>query len=663
MDVKEVQNEFSQQVNGGKTVQLSSSSRDRLTYISSCLIGLHVEVHVRNGSVFSGIFCTVNSKDFGIVLKMAQLIKDGSTREQKSIPETLKRPQTIIIPAREFVQIIAKNVPLSSDEFSNSNARDRRKDFMIDSVISRSNIVDVERELERWTPDVDDPECPELDNIFDGTWNRNWDQFETNETLFGVKSTFNEEFYTTKLDRGPQTRDREREASRIAREIEGEESHDLHIAEERGFKLLEGFDIDEERLKVIKEVSSISLVERLGFGMEFIVNVWIGVVALKNGAKRSICYHLERNGEQKDIVDLLKNVEQLPCKPISSSMDPNHKLGEMEDDMFYTLNLHLDFFALSLLEGLDPISGRLYVDVVKGSYAKKVKSHACQQGNTRSERKAKFLNENSSKVSVDAHIPMDDKVLVDKKRLPSPSDAPLSQQKWITMVNLQSIGPSLSPSSSMGSLSSEKSTLNPNAKEFKLNPNAKSFTPSTFRPSVPMSEGSFYYTGTVPAVPPMQTFPWALGFLSVVAVSATFAAVKSVITAQLPFGPAELFTKHHIYAVAVGPPFGTHQPVYNPQAPQLQPPQPYIHANGHMLPYGQQMIVGQPRPFYYVPTYPSALLLPAWKMFIRFEFGTSTVRCGLQRKIQSLASPKQRNCDGEAAILRCTEMLVAAGTH
>lgn len=60
---------------------------------------------------------------------------------------------------------------------------------------------------------------------------RKWDQFETNETLFGVKSTFNEELYTTKLERGPQTRELEREALRIAREIEGEETQDLHLAE------------------------------------------------------------------------------------------------------------------------------------------------------------------------------------------------------------------------------------------------------------------------------------------------------------------------------------------------------------------------------------------------------------------------------------------------
>lgn len=60
---------------------------------------------------------------------------------------------------------------------------------------------------------------------------RGWDQFEANATLFGVKSTFNEELYTTKLEKGPQMRELEKEAMRIAREIEGEDTHDLHLAE------------------------------------------------------------------------------------------------------------------------------------------------------------------------------------------------------------------------------------------------------------------------------------------------------------------------------------------------------------------------------------------------------------------------------------------------
>ena len=51
--------------------------------------------------------------------------------------------------------------------------------------------------------------------------------------LFGVKSTFDEELYTTKLERGPQMKELERKAVRIAREIEGEETRDLHLAEVR----------------------------------------------------------------------------------------------------------------------------------------------------------------------------------------------------------------------------------------------------------------------------------------------------------------------------------------------------------------------------------------------------------------------------------------------
>ncbi|OMO97929.1 hypothetical protein COLO4_14248, partial [Corchorus olitorius] len=54
-----------------------------------------------------------------------------------------------------------------------------------------------------------------------------------------------ERVYTTKLERGPQTRQLEKEAMRRAREIEGEDTHDLHLAEERGLHLHDNFDIVE----------------------------------------------------------------------------------------------------------------------------------------------------------------------------------------------------------------------------------------------------------------------------------------------------------------------------------------------------------------------------------------------------------------------------------
>jgi len=111
------------------------------------------------------------------------------------------------------------------------------------------------------------------------------------------------------------------------------------------------------------------------------------------------------------------------------------------------------------------------------------------------------------------------------------------------------------------SLSSEKSTLNPYAKEFKLNPNAKSFVPSQspLRPASPVSDGSFYF----PSVPHMHSMPGGMG---------------------------------------IGPSFA-HQPVmFNPQVAPMQSPQAYFHPNGPQ--YGQQMILGHPRPVLYMPTYP-----------------------------------------------------------
>ncbi|GAU28780.1 hypothetical protein TSUD_357650 [Trifolium subterraneum] len=123
-------------------------------------------------------------------------------------------------------------------------------------------------------------------------------------------------------------------------------------------------------------------------------------------------------------------------------------------------------------------------------------------------------------------------------------------------------GPSLSPSSSLGSLSSEKSTLNPYAKEFKLNPNAKSFVPSqaSVRPRSPVSDGSFYFPANVSSVPSMPTMPMGVG---------------------------------------VGTSFAGQQPImYNPQAAQM-PPQPYFHQNGPQ--YGQ--LHGHPRQVLYMPSY------------------------------------------------------------
>ena len=72
----------------------------------------------------------------------------------------------------------------------------------------------------------------------------NWDQFETNKRLFQVKSSYDENLYTKKIDYSSITSEQLAYAERMAREIEGQTSSNIHVQEERG-QVIER-DIDEE---------------------------------------------------------------------------------------------------------------------------------------------------------------------------------------------------------------------------------------------------------------------------------------------------------------------------------------------------------------------------------------------------------------------------------
>ncbi len=67
---------------------------------------------------------------------------------------------------------------------------------------------------------------------------KKWDQFEANEKLYGVKASFDENLYTTELDKKFLTWNQQYRAEMLAREIESKESYNPHIREERN----QGFD-------------------------------------------------------------------------------------------------------------------------------------------------------------------------------------------------------------------------------------------------------------------------------------------------------------------------------------------------------------------------------------------------------------------------------------
>lgn len=104
--------------------------------------------------------------------------------------------------------------------------------FRTDTDISKGKVTR-ERELQAWqssdSPASSGAPAPHHDGAGDeitfgpgAVNNTSWDQFAANEQMFGVTTSFDEEVYTTKLDRSAADfKERERKAQRIASEIMG----------------------------------------------------------------------------------------------------------------------------------------------------------------------------------------------------------------------------------------------------------------------------------------------------------------------------------------------------------------------------------------------------------------------------------------------------------
>ncbi|KAL0319423.1 UNVERIFIED_CONTAM: Polyadenylate-binding protein-interacting protein 3 [Sesamum angustifolium] len=561
---------------------LESNSHDRLIYATTCLIGHPVEVQVLDGSVFSGIF----------MLQMQRILK--------SISDSHTRPsRTLIIPAEDLVQVIAKGVPVTRDGYTNELQNETQQELMTDSCISQSRYVEVGRELEHWVPDENDPGCPELDNIFDGPWNRGWDQFEANETLFGVKSTFNEELYTTKLERGPQMRELEREALRIAREIEGEDTLDFHLAEERGIQLDGYLEMDEETRfsSVYRGADDSGYDEIEDILLDSRNNETFGGVSGSLTGETLVDRSAENARDETQLSSRSSLLGEVQYSLTSTSRDAYHSGSEDH--------------ALQMLAEQLPKSWSV-VDACRFDDCQLI-GHADTRYQKRMKKSKRFTlilrvkKENCDKIGLSPNVTASDPAHASSEKVSSSNElsegaAPPTTQGTSSLARPSSsastsdrvgatstsAGRGLSPSSSVCSLSSEKSTLNPHAKEFRLNPNAKSFIPSPapLRPSSPVADGPFYYPANMTAPTHMHAVPVGIG---------------------------------------IGPSIAAQQPViYNPQAAPM--PQPFYYPNGPQ--YGQQIIMGQPRPVLYMPSYPPVrkLFLPLIPLLFYVLTGAVTVK-------------------------------------
>lgn len=123
-----------------------------------------------------------------------------------------------------------------------------RAGFRTDAAISNSR-GPMGRDLQRWEPETTDVD-PSLS--LEKSTGAPWDQFATNERLFGLKTDYDETMYTTKIDKShPNYHQRMALADRKAREIEKSVAVTSHVAEERQMDWVGGADDRNEEDKYV----------------------------------------------------------------------------------------------------------------------------------------------------------------------------------------------------------------------------------------------------------------------------------------------------------------------------------------------------------------------------------------------------------------------------
>ncbi|KAJ1497182.1 hypothetical protein HMI55_005645, partial [Coelomomyces lativittatus] len=176
-----------------------------------------------SGDSFEGVLHTIVPEQGVMVLKATSQI--DFSKSTHSGFKLKSNGTTLVLPLSQLAMLHVKNI-------GETQSKNNKKSFQTDKNISGTQVVK-ERTLEKWVPDQDSALfSTSLD--FDPSSNTAWNQFDVNNEKFGVTSTYHEEIYTTKLDRESELyKLHEKEAIRLAKEIEQGDSSNIHILEER----------------------------------------------------------------------------------------------------------------------------------------------------------------------------------------------------------------------------------------------------------------------------------------------------------------------------------------------------------------------------------------------------------------------------------------------
>eukprot|EP00051_Salpingoeca_urceolata_P026949 m.479419 g.479419 ORF g.479419 m.479419 type:complete len:517 (-) comp21440_c0_seq1:222-1772(-) len=217
-----------------------------LVFALGRMIGSSVMVQATDGRVFYGILHGADlagHESVGVSLSMAYECHPKSGEKPFDVPvptpdKTKVIPQ-LIIKGHDVAQIKAVGVDVGEEaappQTGHAGERDRFTDYGISGA--NGSGASPERELTPW---ASDGPVLELDLDKEAQSMGRWDaaaMFKHNEAVHGIKDTFDENIYTTKLNYDPKdakSRERMAKAKRLEQEILGSAGGSSHVREERG---------------------------------------------------------------------------------------------------------------------------------------------------------------------------------------------------------------------------------------------------------------------------------------------------------------------------------------------------------------------------------------------------------------------------------------------
>ncbi|KAL3925081.1 MAG: hypothetical protein SGILL_000637, partial [Bacillariaceae sp.] len=279
-------------------------NRERFLHLSLTLIGQKVVLEQTDGSILEGIFHTFTPFNILPAENRNKYVLKEIRVQRKPISNnggpdsTIENGATLVVPASRVVYLHAKNIDLERPDRaaapnsmngvggSNSLVTASEEAFVTDTQISGAKGGkgrDLVAAGSAWT-DLGDSNAnggggsyrnqalnaPLQTNsraaAFGGPRSNKdkgseaanptgklagsigeWDQFKANEELFNVNASFDENLYTTQLDKGAIDAKKIAQAERIAREIETSTTKNAHLAEERGQKIENDFRDEEDK--------------------------------------------------------------------------------------------------------------------------------------------------------------------------------------------------------------------------------------------------------------------------------------------------------------------------------------------------------------------------------------------------------------------------------